>query len=304
MKRRSVLKSVLLALASGSFPAGAEQSRSATPPSTMIETHDGTRIHFRDWGAGRPIVFVAPWGLSSDWWDIPVSSFSKQGWRCVTFDRRGHGRSDDPCRGYDPDTLADDIAAVLDGVDVKDAVLVGHSVGGAEVVRYLTRHRSRRVAHVVLVAPTTPFSMKTDDHPSGKTQEDLEKILASIELDLPRLAAQAAPDFFGVPKNSVSSETMEWWARMFLDRCSTRVLSELYKVMAETDFRSELRTIRTPTLILHGDIDKSAVLELTGCPTHELIAGSRLLVYANAAHGLPYTHTDRMLTDIVAFAGA
>ena len=270
----------------------------------MIDTRDGTRIHFRDWGVGRPIVFVAPWGLCSDWWDVPVNSFSKQGWRCVTFDRRGHGRSEDPCRGYDPDTLADDIAAVLDGVDVKDAVLVGHSVGGAEVVRYLTRHRSRRVAHAVLVAPTTPFSMKTDDHPSGKTSEDLEKTLESIKLDLPSLAAQAAPGFFGVPKNSVSKETMEWWARMFLDRCSTRVLSELYKVMAETDFRAELRTIRTPTLILHGDIDKSAVLELTGRPTHELIAGSRLLVYENAAHGLPYTHTDRMLADIVAFAEA
>jgi pimeloyl-ACP methyl ester carboxylesterase len=146
--------------------------------------------------------------------------------------------------------------------------------------------------------------MKTDDHPLGKTPEDLEKILVSIKLDLPRLAAQAAPDFFGVPKNSVSNDTMEWWARMFLDRCSTRVLSELYKVMAETDFRAELRTIRTPTLILHGDIDKSAVLELTGRPTHELIAGSRLLVYENAAHGLPYTHSDRMLADIVAFAGA
>jgi pimeloyl-ACP methyl ester carboxylesterase len=146
--------------------------------------------------------------------------------------------------------------------------------------------------------------MKTDDHPSGKTSEDLEKTLESIKFDLPSLAAQAAPGFFGVPKNSVSKETMEWWARMFLDRCSTRVLSELYKVMAETDFRAELRTIRTPTLILHGDIDKSAVLELTGRPTHELIAGSRLLVYENAAHGLPYTHTDRMLADIVAFAEA
>lgn len=270
----------------------------------MIEADDGTRIHFRDWGTGRPIVFVAPWGLCSDWWDIPVHSFVKHGWRCVTFDRRGHGRSDDPSRGYDPDTLADDIAAVLDGVDVKDAVLVGHSMGGGEVVRYLTRHRSQRIAHVVLVAPTTPYSMKTDDHPVGRTPEELEKILESIKLDLPRLAALAAPDFFGVPKNSVSNEAMEWWARMFLDRCSTMVLSELYRVMSLTDFRPDLRAVRTPTLILHGDIDKSAVLELTGRPTHELLPGSRLVVYENAGHGLPYTHTDRMLQDIVAFAGA
>jgi pimeloyl-ACP methyl ester carboxylesterase len=305
MERRSALKSMILALASGGFSSAAKQPpRVDLRPTTMIETRDGTRIHFRDWGAGRPIVFAAPWGLCSDWWDIPVTSFSERGWRCVAFDRRGHGRSDDPCRGYDFDTLADDIATVLDGLDLQNAVLVGHSMGGAEVVRYLTRHRSHRVTHVVLIAPTTPFSMKTDDHPVGTPREALEKTRESFKHDLPHLAAEAAPDFFGVPKNSASNETMDWWSRQFLDRCSIKVLSELYKVMTETDFRTELRTIRTPTLILQGDIDKSAPLELHGRPTHELIAGSRLLVYENAAHALPYTHTDRMLADIVAFAGA
>jgi pimeloyl-ACP methyl ester carboxylesterase len=255
----------------------------------MIDTRDGTRIHFRDWGTGRPIVFVAPWGLCSDWWDIPVISLCERGWRCVTFDRRGHARSEDPCHGYDFDTLADDIAAVMDAQDLQNVVLVGHSLGGAEVVRYLTRHRSRRVAHAVLIAPTTP---------KGKT--DVEK----LKHDLPHLAAEAAPDFFGVPKNTVSTETMDWWCRMFLDRCSIKALSDLWKLINETDFRAELRTIQTPTLILQGDIDKSCLLELTGRPTHELIAGSRFLVYENAAHGLPYTHTDRMLADIIAFAGA
>src|ERR1700723_931055 len=150
MERRSLLKSMILALASGNLSAAAKQpSRVAPRSTTMIETRDGTRIHFRDWGAGRPIVFVAPWGLCSDWWDIPVISFSERGWRCVAFDRRGHGRSDDPCRGYDFNTLADDIASVMDALDLQDVVLVGHSMGGAEVVRYLTRYRSGRVAHAV-----------------------------------------------------------------------------------------------------------------------------------------------------------
>lgn len=270
----------------------------------MIETQDQTRIHFRDWGTGRPIVFVAPWGLCSDWWDVPVIDLSERGWRCVVFDRRGHGRSDDPCRGYDFDTLADDIATVLDGLDLQNVVLVGHSLGGAEVVRYLTRYRSQRVEHSVLIAPTTPFRMKTDDNPRGTPRETIEKNRESLKHNLPLLAAQAAPDFFGVPKNFVSTETMDWWCRMFLDRCSIKVLSDLFKIMNETDFRPELRTIRTPTLILQGDLDKSAPLELTGRPTHELIAGSRLIVYENAAHGLPYTHTDRMRADIVAFAEA
>ncbi len=294
----------MLALASGSVPSVAEQPSAVAPRPTMIESRDKTRIHFRDWGAGRPVVFVAPWGLCSDWWDIPVITFSERGWRCVAFDRRGHGRSDDPCRGYDFDTLADDIAAVMDALDLQNIVLVGHSMGGAEVVRYLTRYRSHRVTHAVLIAPTTPFTMKTDDNPGGAPRETLEKTRESLKHDLPHRVAEAAPDFFGVPKNSVSIETMDWWSRQLLDRCSIKVLSELYKVMTETDFRPELRTIRTPTLILHGDIDKSAPLESTGRPTHELIASSRLLVYENAAHALPYTHTDRMLADIVAFAGA
>ena len=307
------MKSIMFALGSGSLAFAAKRPSTVaslnTAPasiarSSMIQTRDGTRIHFRDWGSGRCIVFVAPWGLCSDWWDIPLISLSERGWRCVAFDRRGHGRSDDPCHGYDFDTLADDIGAVLDGVDVQNAVIVGHSLGGAEVVRYLTRHRGRRVAHAVLIAPTTPFKMKTDDNPGGTPRETLQKTYESLKHDLPHLAAQAAPDFFGVPKNSVLSETMDWWCRMFLDRCSIKVLSDLFKLMNETDFRTELRTIRTPTLILQGDIDKSTPLELNARPTHELIPDSRLLVYENAAHGLPYTHTDRMLADILAFAGA
>ena len=302
-----MMAAIAATFSGGSHTMEAEQpSGVAVRTTTMIETRDGTRIHFRDWGAGadRPIVFVAPWGLCSDWWDIPVTTLSELGWRCVAFDRRGHGRSDDPSRGYDFDTLADDIASVMDALDLQDVVLVGHSMGGAEVVRYLSRYRSRRVTHAVLIAPTTPFTMRTDDNPGGAHREALEKFRASFKDDLPRRAAEAAPDFFGVPKNSVSTQTMDWWSRMFLDRVSIKVLTELNKVQTETDFRPELRTIRTPTLILHGDIDKSVLLEKTGRPTHELIAESRLIVYENAAHALPYTHTDRMLRDILAFVGA
>jgi pimeloyl-ACP methyl ester carboxylesterase len=302
MERRTALKSMLLALAGGDAASAARKPSGVAPRATIAEAADKTRLHFRDWGAGRPIVFVAPWALSSDWWDMPMSVFAERGWRCVAFDRRGHGRSEEPGRGYDFDTLADDIAAVMNALDLQNVVLVGHSLGGAEVVRYLTRHRSRRVAHAVLIAPTTPFGMKTEDHPDGMSKENLEKTLESIRRDFPRQVAKAAPDFFGVPKNPVPGETMDWWCRQIVDRSSVKVLSDLFKTMKETDFRPELRTIQTPTLILQGDIDKSALPELTGRPTHELIAGSRLLVYENAAHALPYTHTDRMLTDIVAFA--
>lgn len=299
----------MLTLAGGSVAHASRQPASVAPQvsliqSSFIETRDKTRIHFRDWGTGRPVVFVAPWGLSSDWWDLPVMTFTERGWRCVTFDRRGHARSDDPSRGFDFDTLADDIAAVMDALDLENVVLVGQSLGAAEAVRYLTRHQSRRVTHAVLIAPTTPGSMKTEDNPNGTPRETIVKNREKLKQDLPRLAKEAAPDFFGVPKNSVSTETMDWWCRMFLDRCSIKALWELSIIMNETDFRPELRTIRTPTLILQGDIDKSATLEKNGRPTHEFIPDSRLIVYENAAHALPYTHTERMLTDITAFAGS
>lgn len=305
MERRSVLKSTLLALASGVVPAASEEPRAvAVPRSTnMIDARDGTRIHFREWGSGRPIVFLAPWGMCSDWWDVPVIKLVERRWRCVSFDRRGHARSDDPCRGYDFDTLADDLATVMDTLDLRDVVLVGHSMGGAEVVRYLTRHHGRRVARAVLIAPATPFGLKTDDNPRGKPRETLDKIYQLFTHDFPGVVGAAAPDFFGIPKNSASKDALDWWCRMILDRCSSKVLLDLFKVVNETDFRPELRTIQTPTLILQGDIDKSNSLELNSQPTHELIAGSRLIVYENAPHGLPYTHTDRMLQDIIAFAG-
>jgi pimeloyl-ACP methyl ester carboxylesterase len=222
MERRTALKSMLLALAGGDAASAARKPSGVAPRATIAEAADKTRLHFRDWGAGRPIVFVAPWALSSDWWDMPMSVFAERGWRCVAFDRRGHGRSEEPGRGYDFDTLADDIAAVMNALDLQNVVLVGHSLGGAEVVRYLTRHRSRRVAHAVLIAPTTPFGMKTEDHPDGMSKENLEKTLESIRRDFPRQVAKAASDFFGVPKNPVPAETMDWWCRQIVDRSSVK----------------------------------------------------------------------------------
>jgi pimeloyl-ACP methyl ester carboxylesterase len=301
------MTAVAAAIASAPWRSDASQrSPAAGRPanrSPFVEARDKTRISVRDWGAGRPIVFVAPWALCSDWWDFHMMTLAAQGWRCVAFDRRGHGRSEEPGRGYDFDTLADDLSAVLEVLDLRNAVLVGHSMGAAEVVRYLTRHRSRRVARAVLIAPTTPFILKTGDNPDGAPMEALEKGREALKRDFHHRIAQAAPDFFGAPANHVSSETFDWWTRMIVDRCAMKVLLDLNKVMTETDFRAELRTIATPTLIVHGDSDKSARLELTGRRTHELIPGSRLTVYEGAAHGLAYTHADRLLADIVAFAG-
>jgi non-heme chloroperoxidase len=313
MERRVALKSVVAALTGGLVATTGRSlgSQSPSPPQsalsgaqTFVEIGDATRtrISVRDWGRGRPIVFVAPWALCSDWWDYHMTMLAARGWRSVAFDRRGHGRSDEPGRGYDFDTLADDLAAVLDSRDLEDVVLVGHSMGGAEVVRYLTRHHSRRVTRVVLIAPTTPYTLKSDDNPAGATREGLAQSRESLARDFHHQIAKAAPDFFGATKNQVSTEAMDWWTRMIIDRCPLRVMLTLHQLMTETDFRPELRTITTPTLIVHGDSDISTPLERTSRRTHALIAGSQLTIYENAAHGLPFTHADRLLGDILTFA--
>lgn len=247
------------------------------------------------------MVFVAPWALNADWFEYQMTFLAAQGLRCVAYDRRGHGRSDEPGRGYDFDTLADDLATILERLDLTRVTLVGHSMGAGEVVRYMARHHASRVDRVVLIAPITPFTLKTADNPNGVERSVLEKGRAALSLDRPGQIAQAAPAFFG-PDNAASAATMAWWTDMIVERCSLRVMLDLHRVFTETDFRPDLRSIRVPTLIVHGDKDTSTVLERTGRRTAELIAGSRLSIYDGAAHGLPITHKERLNHELLAFA--
>jgi pimeloyl-ACP methyl ester carboxylesterase len=218
-------------------------------------------------------------------------------------DRRGHGRSDAAPRGYDFDTLADDLALVLDRMHVRDAVIVGHSMGAAEVVRYLTRHGAQHAVRAVLIAPTTPFLLRTADNPDGAPRDALARGRDMLRLDFHRRIAAAAPEFFGAPAIDVPAAAIDWWVRTIVDECSLAVMLALHRAMTETDFRPELKSLAIPTLILHGDADTSARLDLTGRRTHELIRGSELKIYPGAAHGIAYTHAERVLSDILAFAG-
>jgi pimeloyl-ACP methyl ester carboxylesterase len=285
--------------------AARASTKESQPPGgrvPFVQAKDGTRLHVRDWGAGRPVVFVAPWALNSDWWDRNMTSLVDHGFRCVAYDRRGHGRSEETGRGYDFDTLADDLSAVLDRLDLRNVLLVGHSMGASEVVRYLTRHRSARATRALLVAPITPVTLKTESNPDGVPREILEQGRDALRKNVHQRIAEAAPGFFGAPKNNVSSQAMDWWTRMMVDRCSLKVMLDLHKLMTEADFRAELRTLTLPTLIVHGDSDTSAKLELTGRRTQQLIPNSELTVYAGAAHGLPFTHTEQLQADLLAFA--
>jgi non-heme chloroperoxidase len=310
MRRRDALRTVAAAVGLPLASTGATRAPSrvarkgklAPPTGSFVEVRDGTKLFYRDYGSGRPLVFAAPWGLNSDWWEYQTTALADRGLRCVSYDRRGHGRSSEPVRGYDFDTLADDLASLIDQLQLRDVTLVGHSMGCGEVVRYLSRHASPRIRRVVLVGTITPFIMKTDDNPEGVARAELEKARVAFAMDRAERIATAAPAFFGAPKNPVSSAMMEWWTRMMLDRTSLRTLLTLHREFTETDFRSDLRSVRVPTLLIHGDSDTSARLDRTARPSAEMIHGCELKIYEGAAHGLPVTHMARLNADLLAFA--
>ena len=312
MLRRGLLKS--MAALGGLLAVGKEDRLGAGNPLAspkdrprvrrFIESADGTNLFFRDWGKGKPMVFLAPWGMNSAWWEYQMADLAGRGQRCVALDRRGHGRSDEPNEGYDYDTLADDLAALLEQLDLRGITLVGHSMGCGEVVRYLSRHGSGRVARIVLVSTNTPLIAKTNDNPDGADPAFLEYPRTLLRKDHARPIASYAPQFFAVPKNCVSQEIMEWWTRMMVDTCSLKVLLDLHRMFTVTDFRAELRKISVPTLLIHGDMDPGTPIETTARKTQPLIPGSRLKVYEGASHGLPITHADQLNADLLAFANS
>lgn len=254
----------------------------------------------RDWGSGKPLIFLAGWTLASDAWGYEMVRLFERGFRCVAYDRRGHGRSDDPGRGYDYDTLADDLAHVLDVLDLRNVTLVGHSMAGGEMARYLARHGYDRVARLLFVAPITPMILDTPDNPTGITSAMLEAGRKPLLTDFPKWIADNAPPFF-LP--TTSPQMIEWGMAMML-RASLQAVVESARIMTGTDFRADLQAIRMPTVVIHGDRDASAPLALTGRRTAELVPGAKLIVYEGAPHGIFATYIDQLTADISAFAGA
>jgi non-heme chloroperoxidase len=267
----------------------------------FIQAPDGASLFVAEWGSGPPVVFTHAWGLRSDQWDYQVPALAAAGLRCVLYDRRGHGRSDRPAAGYDLDTMADDLAAVIDHFGLRDITLVAHSLGSKEAVRYLTRHGDAQVARLVLVAPVTPLIRRTADNPGGLDPALIDANYAAVAADVPRWCAdfEAAGPYFGASPGS-SQGLIDWTTRMIVDT-PTRVLLETLKVNTHADLRGELQKIGVPTLIVHGDQDASAPIDLTGRQTAELIADATLIVYPGAGHGLYASDHDMLNADILAF---
>ncbi|MFZ0657850.1 MAG: alpha/beta hydrolase [Candidatus Binataceae bacterium] len=268
------------------------------PHTPLVTADDGTQLYFKDWGAGLPVVFISSWSANADMWQYQMAPMAAAGYRCVAYDRRGHGRSGQPSTGFDYDTLADDLAAVIDDRDLRGATLVGHSMAAGEIVRYLSRHGAGRVARIVLIAPTTPFVLQTPDNPDGVPNAMFEQTRAQLAADLPGWLADNADPFF-VPE---TSPAMRAWVLSLSLQCSIVAALGCNHAFCETDFRPELPKISVPTLVIHGDKDASTPLELTGRKTAKLIPGAELKVYQGAPHGLMFTHTERLNRDLIAFA--
>lgn len=268
----------------------------------FVETSQ-TRVFCSEWGEGRPALFVHAWGLSGDMWSYQVANLAAEGLRCVTFDRRGHGRSDRPSMGYDLDSLADDVAAVIEALDLHDVLLVGHSMGAAEVVRYLTRHGSGRIDRLVLSAPVTPFLVQTEDNPAGVPRDALDASASELARDVGAWVDARSAGYWGVRDDEVSPALLDWTRRQIVDT-PVHILLETTRTFTYTDLRAELTRVPVPTLVIQGDADISCPLEITGRPTAELIPGARLAVLPGAGHGLYVSRAARYNAELLSFAEA
>ncbi|HEU5074457.1 MAG TPA: alpha/beta hydrolase [Polyangiaceae bacterium] len=271
----------------------------------MLETTDGVQLFYRDWckleGAARAsaetLVFVAGQSLPSDVWSYNIPFFTDLGMRCVAFDRRGHGRSDAPSRGYDIDTLARDVASVLGRLDLRDVTLVGHSLGGAEVVRYLSRYSEpARVARAVLIAPTLPRMLSGEDYPHGFPPSAVHSICAGWRADFARWIDDNKRAFFAP---ETSNALVDWGARL-MDSLPLYIQLEIANTTASLDLREDLARCDRPTLLIHGDLDRSVPIELA-LDSIARLSNVRFERYRDAAHGVFITHSERVHQDMLEF---
>jgi non-heme chloroperoxidase len=269
---------------------------------SVIKTKDGTEIFFKDWGEGQPVVFSHGWPLSSDAWDAQMLFLGEQGFRVIAHDRRSHGRSSQTWKGNDMDTYADDLAAVIDSLNLKNAVIVGHSTGGGEVTRYLGRHGTGRVAKVVLIGAIPPLMLKTAANPKGLPLEVFDGLRKSTRENRSQFFKDLAMPFYGFNRAGakVSQGTIDSFWRQSM-QAGIKGAYDCIKVFSETDLTEDCKKIDKPTLIVHGDDDQIVPIVASAQLSSKLIKGSTLKVYPGAPHGLATTLADQLNADLLAF---
>ncbi len=268
-----------------------------------ITTKDGTKIYYKDWGAGRPIVFSHGWPLTADSWESQMFFLASKGFRCIAHDRRGHGRSSQPSEGNEMDTYADDLATLLKHLDLKKVVLVGFSTGGGEVARYIGRHGTKRVAKAVLVSAVPPLMVKTETNPGGLPIEVFDGFRSAFLADRSQFFKDVpSGPFFGFNRPGVRvSQGMidSWWMQGMMG--GHKNTYECIKAFSETDFTEDLKKFDVPTLIIHGDDDQVVPIDAAGRSSAKIIKDAKLIVYPGAPHGITDTHKDKLNADLLAF---
>ena len=267
-----------------------------------VTTPDNTKLYVKDWGEGRPVILIHGWPLSADTWDDQAMALAEAGFRTIAYDRRGFGRSDQPWNGYDYDALTDDLAAVMKETGATDAALVGFSMGGGEVARYMSRHNGENVSQAVLVSSVVPYMLKTGDNPEGVDQATFDEMTEGMKKDRAHFFANFFKDFYGVGMLShpVSDELREW-SRSVAMQASLKATLDCAAAFATTDFRPDLAAFSVPTLVIHGTDDQTVPIDASGRPAAQGIANAKLLEYDGAPHGLFATHKQQFTNDLLSF---
>ena len=267
-----------------------------------ITTKDGTKIFYKDWGTGQPIVFSHGWPLTADDWDGQMLYFGNLGYRVIAHDRRGHGRSDQTWGGNDMNTYADDLAELFEKLDLKDAILVGHSTGGGEVARYLGRHGTKRVAKAALISAITPLMLKTEKNPLGTPISVFDGLRAALAANRPQFYIDITLPFYGYnrPGAKISEGIRQhWWLQGMVG--SIKGHYDCIKVFSETDTTEDLKKIEIPVLVLHSEDDQIVPIAAAGPAAAKLLKHATLKVYKDFPHGMPATHADVVNADLLAF---
>ena len=270
---------------------------------SMLTTKDGTQIYYKDWGQGQPVVFSHGWPLSSDSWESQMFFLASNGYRCIAHDRRGHGRSSQPWDGNEMNTYADDLATLMDTLDLKNVFLIGFSAGGGEVARYIGHHGSKRLAKAALVSAVPPLMLKTTANPSGLPIKVFDDIRASSIADRSKLYKDlASGPFFGFNRKGakISQGMIDWFWLQGM-RAGHKNTFDCIKAFSETDFTEDLKKFDVPTLIIHGDDDQIVPIKAAALASSKLVRNSTLKVYKGAPHGLTDTHKEKLNSDLLSF---